>query len=1009
MWRLLVLGLACLSCLQAYCLDPARAISQYAHTAWRNRDGYFASAPTAIAQTRDGYIWIGTIAGLVRFDGVRFAPWRPPQGSKTQPTSTIVSLFASKDGSLWIGTAIGLERWFNGAVTTYPDALGHINSILEDHEGHVWITRSRVEDGKGPLCEVTGAKLRCFGTADGIPDANGECLAIDPAGNFWIGGDGYLLRWRPGSTQSLMPETGSESSHRAGVQTLAAGHDGGMWAGFFGAGAGLGLQRIEGDQWHSVAFGAFNASSLQVTSLLLDSSDSLWIGTESDGIYRIHDSSVEHFNTSDGLSGDNVNAFFEDEEHDIWVATSTGIDSFRDLPVVSYTRHEGLTADQVSAVYASSGGTIWIGNVGGLDMLRNGVISSIRTHRGLPGSQVTALLVDHMGRLWLGVDDGLYLYDQGRFQPVLYADGRRSDMVTQLAEDRDGTIWAAEQGKVHRLLHIQGHTIVKSFPEPALRGVVSDPNGGLWMNLDDSIVHVENGSQKLLKMPPGLHIDYIEDMLSDPQGALWAVIRQGVLRFEGDKVQLLGAGNGLPCASHGTAVFDKEGSLWLTQRCGIVKVDKNSLLNWIQHPQAKVSVLHLDAFDGVQTGYSDFDPAVSRGKEGWLWFANGAVLQMLDPAHLHINTLPPPVHIEQLAADHKEIALTPHVHLPPLTRDLEIDYTALSFVMPQRVRFRYRLEGHDREWQDGGTRRSAFYTNLRPGTYKFEVIACNNSGIWNNHGDALTFVVLPAWYQTMWFLLLCVLSGVLLCYALYLLRMRQYAAAMRARFNERLDERTQIARNLHDTLLQTIQGSKMVADQAKSDLSDTAKMENYLNRLSEWLDRASIEGRAALESLRAVTSEASDLTESIRRAIEELQTKCGMAISLTVSGTPSEMHPIIGQEVLLIAYEGIGNACRHSGGKSIKVELSYDRDLRLRIRDDGHGIDEETLKAGKPGHFGLTGMRERASRIHTALTISNNPGGGTDIVLQVPGKMIFHTSEEAAGSWLGMLKFRRRR
>ena len=974
-------------------LDPSRAIPQYAHTAWRNRDGYFASAPSAIAQTKDGYIWIGTEGGLLRFDGVSFTQWTPPKGQPLLPTATVVSLSGSRDGSLWIGTSMGLGRWYNGRLSYYADEVGHINSIVEDREGRIWLARTRVKDGKGPLCEVINSNLRCYGKADGIEEAQGQSLAIDSSRNFWIGSDGTLTRWTPNSARTFLSPSSSQKV-RSSANALAAGQDGSLWVGFFGSGHGTGLQRFEKEAWRSVTVGAFDGSSVEVESLLIDHANSLWIGTESAGIYRIRGNLVEHFGMSDGLSGDRVRGLFEDREHNIWAATSTGIDCFRDLPVVSYTKLEGLTSDRAHSVYAAGDGTIWVGNTGGLDAIRNGVITSIRTRHGLPGAEVTTMLMDHAGHLWLGIDDGLYCYADGRFQPVLDQNGKRTGLVTQLAEDLDGSIWAANQGPIHRLLHIHGRVISEQFQEriQKIRGVVAGPHGGVWTNLENAIAFRRNDVEKLLKMPLGIHVDYISDMEFDRKGVLWASIRQGVLRFDGEKTQLLGANDGLPCPSHGNLIFDSQGSLWLTQKCGIVRIDRNSLQNWIDHPDAKVSSLVLNGFDGVQVGYSDFRPSASLDRNGRLWFVNGSIVQMLDPAHLNMNSFPPPVVIEQLIADHTDMAITSALKLLPLTRDIEIDYTALSFVMPQRVRFRYKLEGHDNEWQNGSGRRSAFYTNLQPGTYRFLVTACNNSGVWNSQGAALSFTILPAWYQTVWFGLFALLALALLCYALYRHRMRQYVAAMRERFNERLDERTQIARNLHDTLLQTIQGSKMVADQARSDLSDPGKTEKYLNRLSEWLDRASHEGRAALESLRVTNAGTVDLAESIQRGIEELQIKCEIAISFLVRGTPCKIHPVVRQEIFMIAYEAIGNACRHSGGQNVAVQLSYEGGVGLSIVDDGQGIDEQTLKSGKSGRFGLTGMRERAQRIHATLNILSSPGKGTKVALIVPGKMIFEGS-----------------
>jgi Y_Y_Y domain len=291
--------------------------------------------------------------------------------------------------------------------------------------------------------------------------------------------------------------------------------------------------------------------------------------------------------------------------------------------------------------------------------------------------------------------------------------GRADGTLTALAEDVDGSVWAAEQDPTaSQSLHIRNGIITEKFPEEEVHGVVGDPHGGVWVNLRDGISYRKNGIEKFIKIPPGIHIENTSDIVLDHRGGLWSSIgADGILRSDGNKTQILGASNGLPCASHGSLIFDNQGSLWLSLRCGIARIDRSSLQNWIQHPEARVSILLLDRFDGVQVGHTDFHPSVSRGRDGRLWFVNGSMVQMIDPAHLHTNSFPPPVHIEQLIADHKDVAITSAIHLAPLTRDIEIDYTALSFVMPQRVRFRYKLEGHDKEWQDSSTRRSAFYTN----------------------------------------------------------------------------------------------------------------------------------------------------------------------------------------------------------------------------------------------------------------------------------------------------------
>jgi signal transduction histidine kinase len=304
--------------------------------------------------------------------------------------------------------------------------------------------------------------------------------------------------------------------------------------------------------------------------------------------------------------------------------------------------------------------------------------------------------------------------------------------------------------------------------------------------------------------------------------------------------------------------------------------------------------------------------------------------------------------------------------------------------------FRYILEGRDKDWQDPGLRRQAFYSDLRPGRYRFRVIAANNDGVWNKTGAMLDFKVAAAWYQTIWFRSLCFIAGALLLWAIYRLRVRQIAGAMKARFDERLAERTRIARDLHDTFLQTIQGSKLVADDALSTPTDLPRMRQAVEKLSAWLGRATEEGRAVLNSLRTSTTEVNDLAGGFRRALDECHSS--MEVSLQLWGQIQEMHPIVRDEVYRIGYEAIRNACVHSNATQLRVELSYGQDLSLRICDNGVGIDPDIVHRGKPGHFGLQSMRERAERIMGKFSIESTIGFGTAITLTVPGGIIYRTA-----------------
>jgi signal transduction histidine kinase len=378
-----------------------------------------------------------------------------------------------------------------------------------------------------------------------------------------------------------------------------------------------------------------------------------------------------------------------------------------------------------------------------------------------------------------------------------------------------------------------------------------------------------------------------------------------------------------------------------------------------------------------------------QAEDGTLWFAtrNGAV--RIDPARISRNPLPPPVSIRSAVADGKRYSVSADPTLPALTKSLKIEYAALSLSIPERVKFRYKLEGWNKEWHDAGTAREAFFTNLAPRKYSFHVTACNNSGVWNETGATFNFTVLPAWYQTDSFLAFGFLVALLIFSTLYRLRLRQVAKAISARFDERLVERTRIAREIHDTFLQTIQGSKLVVDDALDAPTDSVRMQRAMEQLSVWLGQATEEGRAALRSLRSSATETNDLADAFRRALEECRIQSSIEPSLSIVGRPREMHPIVRDEVYRIGYEAIHNACAHSQGTQLRVELIYATDLSLRIGDNGRGMDRAVADRGKEGHFGLQGMRERAARILSTLRIASFLDSGTEIELIVPGKVIY--------------------
>src|SRR5271168_1085133 len=755
-------------------LDTSRQISQYGHTAWRIEDGVFAGAPNVMAQTTDGYLWIGTQAGLMRFDGVRFVSWRPPEGNEL-PSSRINSLLGGRDGSLWIGTSTGLARWRNGNLTNYKDVTGSIMAILEDLTGTIWIARANLSDANGPLCKVTDTGVRCYGIVDGLALPFAVTLASDTPGNVWPAGGAMVSRWQTSSADTYISTGLNPAETFNGVLALAGKPDGSIWVGSVHAGKGGGLQQLAQGAWKPFVTPEFDGSTLKVTALLLDRDSSLWVGTLNQGIYRIQGNKVDHFRSSDGLSGDGVNGLFQDRESNIWIATSRGIDKFRDLRVASFSTRQGLSTDQVNSVLASRDGTVWIGNYS-LDALRSGRITSIQPRNGLPGRETTSLLEDRAGRLWVGVDQELWVYEQSKFRKIPTGDGSPLGTVRAMTEDVDGSIWAETSNNNRpRLLHIRDFRSEEiSFPQLALANTLAaDPQGGVWLGLaSGGLARYRDGQMEFFSLNRGPHDGPVHGLLVNADGSVLAATTSGLVGWQNGRVQSLTVRNGLPCDVVYSLIADKNATLWLYADCGLIAIPRAELEAWWQSPETIVKSRLLDVFDGAQPMSTPFRPNASLSPDGRLWFANENVVQMIDPDHLDRNSIPPPVHIEEVSADRKNFSLRDGLRLPALTRDLRIDYTALSFVAPQKVRFRYMLEGHDTEWRDAGTRRQAFYTDLRPDNYRFRVIACNNDGIWNEEGTTLAFSVAPAWYQTWWLRGIGVVAFVALLWGFHQLRVR---------------------------------------------------------------------------------------------------------------------------------------------------------------------------------------------------------------------------------------------
>ncbi|WP_260734942.1 sensor histidine kinase [Tunturiibacter lichenicola] len=993
-----------LLCVPAFPLNPDRKISQYAHNAWRMQEGFFDGEPEEIAQTTDGYLWIGTRGGLLRFDGVRFIRWIPSDGTGVAH-SDISGLLGARDGSLWFGTEDSLFRWKDQKLKRISGVPGFIKEIREDREGTIWVARSGALDTVGTLCRIDGDTSQCFNESHGIPlgtEVAGS-LAQDVAGNLWMGKSTLLLRLGKTSSAVYKPH-GLESNNSAGINALAASPDGSMWVGVGVPGPGLGLTRLKNGVWMPFHTPELDGSKLEVTDLLYDRDGALWIGTVDQGIYRLYNGKVDRFRRTDGLSSDFVSRFFQDKEGTVWVVTPQGVDSFHDLSVATWSSREGLTADNVVSVAAAHDGTIWVGNAGGLDAIRHGQVSSIRDGRGLPGNQVRSIFEDRAKRLWVGVDNDLFVFQSGHFRKITRPEGTPIGPVKDIAEDLQNGLWVESRAE-KQLVHIRDFKVDEEFqlPElPPIQALAVDSEDSLWLGLrTGDLARFENGHTETIHYPHSVK-SYVRQILTNPDGSILAATSSGLLGWRDGNAVTLGVRNGLPCDGINGLILDNHGDLWLHTACGLIEILPSDLQRWWMHPETKVQFRSFDILDGVQPGNAYYQPA-ARSKDGRLWFANGSVLQMIDPDHLAENPIVPPVHVEEIIANQKHFSTQEVVGLPKLTKDLQIDYTALSFVSPRKVQFRYRLDGYDKDWQNPGTRRQAFYTDMAPGSYKFRVIASNNEGLWNETGASVSFFIAPAFYQTSWFYLLCLLAAGSLACIFYAMHLKRVTYRIQEQLATRLEERERIARELHDTLLQGFQGLMLrfqsVLKKIPPNASARQMMENVLDRA----DQVLLEGRQRVHDLREADITGEGFWDDLTGWGKELAQDYSTRFSVSIVGTPQSLDPTVCNEIYQIGREALTNAFRHALAKEIGMVLLYGhKKVRLVVRDDGTGTDVETLERGRSGHWGLSGMRERSKKIGAQLTISSHRGAGTEIELCIPARVAYRRQDKKRSYWQGL-------
>ena len=981
-------------------IASARAQSQapqYVARAWEAEQGLPQNSVTAMLQDHQGYLWIGTFGGLARFDGERFTLFESgdmlPLGN-----NGILSLHESRSGVLWIGTLDGgLIRVEDGVATTYTEHDGlpsrFVGSIREDAEGKLWFNTSEgvahfvgtkleayptyrgktvreflLQARDGSMWFRCGRDVVRFGPRGSIatlksPKPSGFLVHEDRDGSVWIAfRDRYrLVRYHDGEFSDVpLPPIRRRELMRDGLGadylvytiSMAEGADGELLLL-----TPAGLCRIENGSLgppEAVPLPSNGRELLRVRSLLVDREGDLWVGTNGMGLVRLRQAPLRAYGKNEGLSNSGFNAVFQDRQGRIWLGGDSLYwfdgDRFHLLPGVANVRAITQTRD----------GDLWFGGYGGLHRYSSGVLSDFKV--GAP--DVRAIHQDREGTLWIGAlmeehPGGLYRFRGGELDKIPGI----SD-VNQIIEDCNGGLWVAG---VKELLYMRGDRIVRYDQKLGL------PNRSV-------------------------------DIHQDSTGTLWiASYGGGLTRLNDSGLKTITTKEGLPNNMLAGMLEDSKGNLWISSTQNIFCLSLKQLNDLADGKISSILPVSYGVAEGMRSSESDVgSPAGWETKDGRIWFPTMRGVVAIEPTAG--SRLPPPVVLEEAWANKLPLAGKRRTSVPPGNNTLDFTFTALSYSAPDKLRFKYRLEPFDKDWVDAGGHRTAHYTNMGPGAYSFHVLAANNYGIWSDQEAGVRFVLQPYFYQTNWFRVFCALFVLAIVWAVYQLRVRQLHREFALTLEARVGERTSIARDLHDTLLQSFHGL-LLRFQTVSQLLPDRPIEAK-EKLDSTIDRAAdaiTEGRDAVQGLRTSTVQTNDLALAVSTLGEELAlnpaNQGSMAFRVTVEGEARNLHPIVRDEIYRIAAEALRNAFRHAQAQHLEVEIRYDdRQFRLRVRDDGKGMDAAVLSGQEPsGHFGLNGMRERAKLVGGRLEVWSENDAGTEIELGIPAAIAYATS--ARSSW----------
>ena len=958
------------------------------HVVWTIRDGAPAGIH-AVRQTADGVLWLGTMGGLYRFDGVHFEPFEP-RAPQSLSSLVINQLLALPDSTLWIGYGFGgVSVLTHGQVTTYGVRdgipLGALTALAADSVGDVWAATTT------GLAYFHGGRWHRVGAESGFPVAGMTSdLAVDPRGTLWVAtSHGVFVLARGAHRFSYQgPPLDANGSGYGGPRV---GPDGSVW----GASTTHGLIRLTDSAGHSLSQRPAIAGLDTVFTMIVDQRRYAWMEIPA-GLFRVRLAA----GTPEGrrslekvpVAGEPGAEAFEDRDGNIWVATVVGLERFRETK---------LTPMQLSrliippSVVAGSGGAVWIGGYGAA-LLATG--DQVIPHPEGP-LEISCAYRDFDGGLWFGGTAGMWYAaptaapTETRFTRVALPEESGAGEVQAIARSLRGDLWVSIRGgrKLGVFRRRRGvWSLVPLPPEYANRyaqAVVVDSGARVWLGYTGNRLLVMDGdSVRVFTEREGLRVGTITALVA--RGTrLWITGELGVAVWEGSRIRALTATE--PLRGVSGLVETDQGDLWLNGAAGITHIVAAEVRRAVADSSYRASGERFDDHDGL-IGRATLQrpvPTAVQGTDGRLWFTTGSGLVWIDPQRIRRNPLAPLVQIRSVQVADKRYDALDHVALPPRTTQLQIEYSALSLAEPERVRFRYRLSGVDTSWVDVGTRREAFYTNLKPASYRFQVIAANEDGVWNDVGARVGIEIPPTFTETRTFKLLIALAvaGVIVMLALW--RQRQLSRAMRLQFEAQLAERSRVARELHDTLLSDMAGVALQlsgwARRLNESASDPATVD-LLSRLDTQVRQSLVEARRSVTDMRTrQRDDTQPLHVRLANAAGQAFEGTGITVQASHAGSPRTYRPAVETEILSIANEALTNARRHANCRSVSITCDYAKGaLRVSISDDGRGFD--LTHPAPAGHWGLVGMRERATSIGAELSVVSAAGAGTEVALVVP-------------------------